>query len=86
MLTLNSYDMLKSGKLKMPEECRDFLSHIPASKLGPWSIEKIDVELDLNNLRMMREGRGCFPSRYTRLLHKRYGTVMSDTTAECMDA
>lgn len=59
---------------------------VPEGSLGPWTVKRFTVEaLDLGNLRMALDGRGCQPGTYTQLLHKNRGVVMSDTTAEQRD-
>jgi len=85
MLSLDCYEKLRDGKYNAPQY-KSFLVTIPLRRQGPWEVHKIEVELDLSNLRMMRDGRGCYPGTYTQLVHKTRGTVMSDTTAEADDA
>jgi hypothetical protein len=85
MLTLQMYEDVRDGKIKPPKWVEDFKVNWPEGKRGEWSVERFTVELDLINLRHMRDGRGCFPGQYTRLHHSKYGVVMSDTTAEAMD-
>ncbi len=85
MLGLQHYDLVKEGKLKEPEWMKAFHVHWKEEKKGEWSIKKFKVELDMTNLRLMRDYRGCFPGKYTMLRHNRYGIVMSDTTAEIGD-
>ena len=58
---------------------------VPAGVSGKWSVQKFTVALDLENLRYMREGRGCSPGEFTQLRHKDFGVVMSDTDAEIRD-
>jgi hypothetical protein len=41
---------------------------IPEGRKGPWRIERFEVEIDLQNLRMCRSGRGCSPGTFTRLM------------------
>lgn len=85
MLQLKDYESVRDGLKKQPEWMSVFRCDLPESSRGPWTIEQFEVELDLQNLRMMRDGRGCYPGRYTRLAHKTRGVVMSDTTAEIAD-
>lgn len=85
MLRLSDYEDVKSGRRKRPEYAERFLSSVPEGSSGPWKVERFEIPLDLTNLRMMRDGRGCFPGTYTRLVHQTRGIVMSDTTAEAAD-
>lgn len=85
MLTLRHYEAVRDGHTKPPAWHRAFRCNVPEGKRGPWSVERFRVELDLQNMRMMRDGRGCFPGEYTRLRHEKRGIVMSDTTAEISD-
>ncbi len=85
MLTLGNYELVRDGKLKPSQFQLDFKVDWPESKKGPWSIDNFEVKVDMQNLRMMQSGRGCFPGVYTRLSHKSRGVVMSDTTAEAED-
>ena len=59
---------------------------VPQGERGDWRVEKFHVEaMSIANLRLAREGRACSPGVYTRLVHKRRGIIMSDTTAERRD-
>jgi hypothetical protein len=60
---------------------------VPCGEKGPWKISNFTIskEPTLENLRLMRDGRGIAPGTYTRLTHARRGVVMSDTTAEKLD-
>jgi hypothetical protein len=62
-----------------------YRSKLQPAEAGLWKIERFTIGLDLQNLRMIRDGRGCCPGEYTRLVHKRRGIMMSDTDAEIMD-
>lgn len=81
MLALHHYDGVKSGAIKPPAWMQAFKVSIPPGKRGPWTIENLEVQLDMANLRHMRDGRGCFPGTYT-ILRRNGKTIMSDTTAE----
>lgn len=85
MLRLDHVEAMKAGKITAPKWHAHFRCTIPPSTRGSWTIEKFTVEIDLQNMRMMRDGRGCLPGEYTRLVHKTRGVVMSDTTAEIDD-
>lgn len=84
MLRLGDYEAARDGKLKPPKWMEPFRVDIPEGKRGVWKVERFNVEMNLENLRMMRDGRGCFPGTYTRLSRNGY-VVMSDTTAEIND-
>lgn len=84
-LNLDSYDDIMSGKIKLPEWMKPMMCTIPECGKGDWSIKKMEVEMDFSNLRMMRDGRGCLPGIYTKLVHNKRGIVMSDTNAELWD-
>lgn len=59
---------------------------VPEGKSGAWTVRRFTIEaLDIMNLRMSLDGRGCRPGTYTQLIHDRRGVVMSDTTAEQRD-
>jgi hypothetical protein len=85
ILRLDHYELLKANKLNPPEWMNAFRCTIPPQKKGRWEIRNFTVELDMMNLRHMRDGRGCFPGKYTQLMHKKRGIIMSDTTAEIND-
>lgn len=55
--------------------------------VGDWSIIHFEIpkEPNLEMLRMMRDGRGCRPGKYTKLHHAKRGVIMSDTDAEVRD-
>lgn len=61
-----------------------YRSRIPEGESGDWMVSKMTVEIDLQNLRMVRDGRGCSPGEFTRLT-RRGETIMSDTDAEILD-
>ena len=54
---------------------------------GPWTVSRFTIGADptIENLRLMRDGRGVRPGTYTKLTHSSRGVVMSDTTAERHD-
>lgn len=64
---------------------------IPEQESGDWKIVKFEVseeEAEFFNLRQLinnRPGREILPGNYTKLMHKEYGLVMSDTQAEILD-
>ncbi len=64
---------------------------IPEGTLGNWTIEKFSVsnkEAAIFNLGLLfnnKRHRQIDPGTYTRLYHKRFGIVMSDTPAEIRD-
>jgi hypothetical protein len=59
---------------------------LPEGTSGPWSIVRFEVpKTSIENFRLMREGRGCAPGFYTKLVCQGRGVVMSDTSAEKMD-
>lgn len=53
---------------------------------GPWAVEQFDViENDAQRIRYAMAGRPIPAGKYTRLVHKQRGVVMSDTPAEMRD-
>lgn len=85
-LTLDNYENLeqlpKPGSRKDP--LRHLRSRVPEGRSGRWVVERFEVELDIQLLRMIRDGRGTVPGFYIRL--SRDGKViMSDTDAELAD-
>lgn len=86
MVTLGmEIDDMKAALAKQGERLAKYRSIVPAGHSGPWRIEEMQVEFDLGNLRMIRDGRGCAPGTYKRLVHDKRGIVMSDTDAEIAD-
>jgi hypothetical protein len=67
------------------ERYKPYRSRIPAGRAGPWAVERFKVAIDLQNLRMVCDGRVCSPGTFTRLCHDKRGVVMSDTDAEIED-
>lgn len=61
-----------------------FRSVVPPGVSGDYRVEQFEVKMDLQLMRMIRDGRGCSPGTYTRLLHKKE-TLMADTDAEIID-
>lgn len=84
-LTLHDYEAVKDGKRTAPKMYDKFRVDIPEGSKGDWTVKKIEIALDLMNLRSMRDGRGCYPGIYTQLIHADRGIIMSDTTAEIDD-
>lgn len=59
---------------------------VPEGERGAWRVVRFEVERDsLSNLRLARDGRGCRPGVYTKLVHRQRGVIMSDTSAEKRD-
>lgn len=67
---------------------------LPVGIKGPWTVDKFEVEPEAaasHQLRCMISmggigaDRGIDPGKYTRLVHKNRGLVMSDTPAEIQD-
>jgi hypothetical protein len=85
MLSLNDYDDIKAGRIKEPAWMAPFHVNWPEESRGSWHIRRFTVEMDLPLLRLMRDGRGTLPGRYTMLRHDSRGVVMSDTMAEIGD-
>ena len=81
----DSWPEIKKGLKAQGKRLASYRSTIPAGRSGKWSVRKIKVKLDLENLRMIRDGRGCAPGEFTQLYCDGRGTVMSDTDAEIED-
>lgn len=81
----NSYEEIVAGLTAQGERYKKYRSRMQPGERGDWRIEKFTVKIDLANLRMVRDGRGCSPGEFTRLTHRRRGVVMSDTDAEIDD-
>lgn len=60
---------------------------VPTGKRGPWTVERFTVPKKMNfaRLRLILDGRPVEPGTYTRLVHQKFGLVMSDTQAEQKD-
>lgn len=54
----HSIDDLKRGLEFQGQRYAKYRSSMKPAKAGPWKIEKFTVEFDLQNLRMIRDGRG----------------------------
>lgn len=58
---------------------------VPPGKSGEWTIDQFETEMGIGYLRHARDGREPGIGTFTRLTHKQYGVVMSDTAAEIDD-
>jgi len=80
-----THDELVAVLVKQGERFAQYRSKAPVGQQGRWTIDRFEVRVDLQNLRMMVMGRGCSPGTFTRLVRDERTIVMSDTDAEVND-
>ena len=85
MFLLGTYEATVSALLEQGKRFAPYRSKVPAGERGRWSISTFEIAVDIQNLRMCRDGRGCSPGTFTRLVRDKRTTVMSDTDAEIND-
>lgn len=79
------YEMMVESLKRQGKVYSKYRSRLSEKEVGPWRIEKFEVEIGIQNFRMIRDLRGCSPGTFTRLVHKDRGVIMSDTDAEIKD-
>ncbi len=72
-MNLHIFDAVRNGTLKPDKLHEDFKVSWKMETCFDWTIDKFVVEMDWMNVRMFKDGRGCFPGTYTRLQQQGVG-------------
>ena len=84
MFLMATYEATVERLNKQGEFFKPYRSTVPEGRQGQWYIKRFEIAIDMQNLRMCRDGRGCSPGEFTMLVRGNT-TVMSDTDAEVND-
>ena len=84
-ITDGDYETLVAKLTEQGKLYDQYRSKAPEGAQGRWTIDRFKVEVDLQNLSMLCQGRGCSPGIFTRLVRDERTIVMSDTDAEIAD-